>query len=276
MSLHSVARSAPMLSASQEQEQASRKVPLVPKAVPIKLDFAAYRSRREKNSSVSNKNGAEEVAEAGLHAFEQQWGAQGPPSFSAPSRQDVRGMMTSPQPQMQVMPQAVAHQSWDVSWEIDRASAEAWGPMSSAVAASGTWTSDDASLEDENRYYGSIRDYNESGGFGFLECPAARARFGMDVWIHRRQMFGFKVGDEVSFVVCRNHTGQPQARQVMKFSDVQRLKAKRQLQAERTELQLRQKRTNSQTSAAASKGGQQVMDEEEARRFQAALKKRRS
>lgn len=265
MSLHSVARSAPMLSASQEQGQASRKVPLVPKAVPIKLDFAAY--RREKNSSVSNKNGAEEVAEAGLHAFEQQWGAQG---------QDVRGMMTSPHWQMQAMPQAVAHQSWDVSWEIDRASAESWGQISSGVAASGTWTSDDASLEDENRYYGSIRDYNESGGFGFLECPAARARFGMDVWIHRRQMFGFKVGDEVSFVVCRNHTGQPQARQVIKSSDVQRLKAKRQLQAERTELQLRQKRTNSQTSTAASKGGQQVMDEEEAKRFQAALKKRRS
>jgi len=267
--------SATMLSASQEQ--VSRRAPLVPKAVPIKLDFAAY--RREKSSSVSQKSGPEEVAEAGLHAFEQEWGAQGPPGFAAP---DVQGMMTSPHRQLQASPQAVAHQSWDGSWETDE-----WGQMpsmpympsmSSFAAASGACGSSDDSLYDENRYYGVIRDYNDSGGFGFLECPSARVRFGMDVWIHRRQMFGFNVGDKVSFMVCRNQSGQPQARQVIKSADVQRLKAKRQLQAERTELQLRQKRSSTQASAGPSRGVQQgqVMDEEEAKRFQATLKKRRN
>ena len=61
--------------------------------------------------------------------------------------------------------------------------------------------------ETEERYYGSIRDYNESQGFGFIECDEAKMRYGMDVFIHRRQMFGLAKGDEVSFVIVRNSQG---------------------------------------------------------------------
>lgn len=128
------------------------------------------------------------------------------------------------------------------------------------------------SLEEDNRYMGYIRDFNESGGFGFIECPVARGKYGMDVWIHRRQMFGFKIGEEVSFMVTRNHNGQPQARHVIKASDVPKIKAKKKLQEERTELQLRQKKTGSMQEGGARSG---VMSEEEARRFQASLKRKR-
>eukprot|EP00434_Breviolum_minutum_P019887 symbB.v1.2.017547.t1/scaffold1371.1/size209032/19 len=52
-----------------------------------------------------------------------------------------------------------------------------------------------------------IRDYNESQGFGFIECEDAKMRFGMDVFIHRRQMFGLKKDDEVSFVITCHQEG---------------------------------------------------------------------
>ncbi|CAJ1341178.1 unnamed protein product [Effrenium voratum] len=68
----------------------------------------------------------------------------------------------------------------------------------------------------EERYYGQIRDYNESQGFGFIECEEAKMRYGMDVFIHRRQMFGLSKGNEVSFVIVRNSQGQPQARHVIR------------------------------------------------------------
>lgn len=121
-------------------------------------------------------------------------------------------------------------------------------------------------FEDENRFWGFIRDFNESGGFGFIECAKARQKYGCDVWIHRRQFFGFKVGDEVNFMVSKNHNGQPQARHVIKASDVARIKAKKKAQEERSMHQLRQKRNYVESGSAG------VMSEEEAKRFQASLK----
>lgn len=128
------------------------------------------------------------------------------------------------------------------------------------------------SLEEESRYLGFIRDFNEGGGFGFIECAKAKAKYGMDCWIHRRQMFGFKVGDEVSFMVARNHNGHPQARHVIKACDVARIKAKKKAQEQRAELQLRQKKSACQSYQGVAGG---VMDEEAAKRFQASLKRKR-
>lgn len=139
------------------------------------------------------------------------------------------------------------------------------------VGTSGDPEGWEQSLEEEHRYRGHIRDFNEGGGFGFLECPSAKAKYGMDVWIHRRQMFGFNVGDEVSFMVSRNHNGQPQARHVIKAADVARIKAKKKDQEHRTELQLREKKVAAPRQAIG-KGG--VMDEEAAKRFQASLKRK--
>merc|ERR1711924_281349 len=74
--------------------------------------------------------------------------------------------------------------------------------------------------------------------------------------IHRRQFFGFKVGDEVNFMVSKNHNGQPQARHVIKASDVARIKAKKKAQEERSMHQLRQKRNYVESGSAG------VMSEE--------------
>lgn len=84
-----------------------------------------------------------------------------------------------------------------------------------------------AAPEAEERFFGIIRDYSESQGFGFIECDEAKLRFGMDTFIHRRQMFGLSRGDEVSFIIIKNGQGQPQARNVIKKDDTKRILSKR-------------------------------------------------
>eukprot|EP00439_Symbiodinium_sp_Y106_P082750 s923_g22.t1 len=102
--------------------------------------------------------------------------------------------------------------------------------MAQAMAAFASNAKEDFVPENPNveeRYYGVIRDYNESQGFGFIECEDAKWRYGMDVFIHRRQMFGLAKGDEVSFVIVRNSQGQPQARHVIKKEETARILEKR-------------------------------------------------
>merc|ERR1719199_1950302 len=140
---------------------------------------------------------------------------------------------------MQMRAEAVQHAARAAQGSEDAEQPAAMADGMGAGSSQDGWAQ---SLEDDYRFMGSIRDFNEGGGFGFIEWPAAKAKFGMDVWIHRRQMFGFKVGDEVSFMITRNHNGQPQARHVIKATDVPKVKAKKKAQEQRSELQLRQKR----------------------------------
>jgi cold shock CspA family protein len=249
-------------SASESDRQ-----PAVPKAVPIKLDFAAY--RREK-SAPPQPGAQESAAEASLQAFqdqafqEQMLGMQS--SFN--SGPDLVSLAAAAASSQQALQQP-GYPTWEASGE--------GFPMNSALFAAAASEAAPSAMElgyddDENRYYGVIRDYNESGGFGFIECPPAKARFGMDVWIHRRQFFGFQIGEQVSFVVARNHGGQPQARNVVRVSELSKLKAKRQANEKRTELQLRQKAS----AAVVQHNVGHVMTEEEARRFQSSLKRKRS
>eukprot|EP00913_Durusdinium_trenchii_P014193 g13320.t1 len=123
-----------------------------------------------------------------------------------------------------------------------------------------------APVDTEERYYGLIRDYNESQGFGFIECEDAKFRYGMDVFIHRRQMFGLAKGDEVSFVIVRNSQGQPQARHVIKKEEPL---ASRKDRERREAAKLQAKKQASEKVFTPSNLEGKVMSEEEARRFQA-------
>eukprot|EP00438_Fugacium_kawagutii_P014272 Skav215757 [mRNA] locus=scaffold106:273626:285650:+ [translate_table: standard] len=125
----------------------------------------------------------------------------------------------------------------------------------------------------EERYYGLIRDYNE--GFGFIECDDAKMRYGMDVFIHRRQMFGLAKGDEVSFVIVRNSQGQPQARHVIKKEETARILEKRKDRERREAAKLAAKKQASEKVFTPSTMEGKVMSEEEARKFQASLKRGR-
>eukprot|EP00403_Amphidinium_massartii_P008739 CAMPEP_0178417430 /NCGR_PEP_ID=MMETSP0689_2-20121128/24569_1 /TAXON_ID=160604 /ORGANISM="Amphidinium massartii, Strain CS-259" /LENGTH=601 /DNA_ID=CAMNT_0020038793 /DNA_START=85 /DNA_END=1890 /DNA_ORIENTATION=+ len=77
-------------------------------------------------------------------------------------------------------------------------------------------------------YLGTVKSYNSKKGYGFIDCPAARAVYGRDVFIHKAQMgelLGRFVGPgtrldpkclhmHVRFSVGSNREGMPQARDV--------------------------------------------------------------
>lgn len=62
------------------------------------------------------------------------------------------------------------------------------------------------------RETGKIKSYFEDKGYGFIECPRVQQQFGRDLFVHKAQLNGFKVGDEVTMSVTLNQAGQPQAR----------------------------------------------------------------
>lgn len=142
-----------------------------------------------------------------------------------------------------------------------------------AFASAGQKALDEDKGETEERMFGKIRDYNESGGFGFIECAEAKLRWGMDVFIHRRQMHNLKRGDEVSFICVRNNNGQPQARGVCKAEDAAKVEAKRAERDKQAEQQRLAKRQLAELETHSSEAGGKVMDEDEAKRFQASLRK---
>jgi len=63
----------------------------------------------------------------------------------------------------------------------------------------------------ENRLQGVIKSYNETNGYGFIDCPEVKAAFGSDLFLHANQRGGFTRGDEVSFAVFVNSGRKPQA-----------------------------------------------------------------
>lgn len=64
---------------------------------------------------------------------------------------------------------------------------------------------------------GRIKSFNPKHGFGFIDCPDARNRFGRDVFIHRAQIGDLEVGQEITFLVEPNKGGMPQAREIRKL-----------------------------------------------------------
>jgi len=62
------------------------------------------------------------------------------------------------------------------------------------------------------RETGKIKSYFDDKGYGFIECPRVQQQFGRDLFVHKAQLNGFTVGDEVSMSVTVNQAGHPQAK----------------------------------------------------------------
>ncbi|CAE7304099.1 unnamed protein product [Symbiodinium natans] len=130
---------------------------------------------------------------------------------------------------------------------------------------------------DPNRFSGRIKGFYEiasGGGYGFIDCEAARIKYGRDVYLHSRQMGDAKVGELISFTIVRNAKGEPQARNVMRAEEAMALKAKIQARERREQEQKKQKHQALEKVTVAEKRTG-VMTEEEAKRFQASLRKNR-
>jgi len=77
-----------------------------------------------------------------------------------------------------------------------------------------------ASMQFEGRFQGHVKSFSEETGYGFISCAAVNemGNFKNDVFVHRIQMRGVNVGDEVSFGLYLNGKGQPQATDVIPAS----------------------------------------------------------
>jgi cold shock CspA family protein len=72
----------------------------------------------------------------------------------------------------------------------------------------------------EGPFRGLVKSYNVSTGYGFIECAVAKALFGHDVFLHKKQVVqGLDVGSKVSFQVRLNKLSQPQADNVELLTD---------------------------------------------------------
>ena len=113
---------------------------------------------------------------------------------------------------------------------------------------------------EEERFTGRVKRFQEApgGGYGFIDCDEAKVRFTRDIYIHRNQMVGLQIGDEVSFTITLNNKGEPQARNVMKREEALLLRAGH----------VHGMVPGPDVPAATSN----LMDEHQARQFQAALR----
>ena len=111
----------------------------------------------------------------------------------------------------------------------------------------------------EERFIGRVKRFQEGpgGGYGFIDCDEAKLRFTRDIYIHRNQMVGLQIGDEVSFTIVLNNKGEPQARNVMKREDA---------------LLLRASAVHGMVPEGPTTATSSLMDEHQARQFQAALR----
>jgi len=53
------------------------------------------------------------------------------------------------------------------------------------------------------RHVGTIKNYNRDKGFGFIDCPDVEK----DIFVHQRQINGFKIGDRVFFKIDEDFKG---------------------------------------------------------------------
>eukprot|EP00933_Yihiella_yeosuensis_P040307 TRINITY_DN34587_c0_g1_i1.p1 TRINITY_DN34587_c0_g1~~TRINITY_DN34587_c0_g1_i1.p1 ORF type:complete len:895 (-),score=189.20 TRINITY_DN34587_c0_g1_i1:54-2738(-) len=68
---------------------------------------------------------------------------------------------------------------------------------------------------------GIIKSFDDNNGYGFISSAQATSAYGRDVFLHRRQLCNFEVGDSVSFRVKISGNGQPQAHKLKKPSESQ-------------------------------------------------------
>jgi len=68
-------------------------------------------------------------------------------------------------------------------------------------------------------FTGTVKSYNATTGYGFIECSETKELFSQDVFLHKTQVnAGLDVGSTVSFQVRLNKHGQPQADNVEQVS----------------------------------------------------------
>jgi cold shock CspA family protein len=60
-------------------------------------------------------------------------------------------------------------------------------------------------------YVGSVKNFNEKSGYGFITCQEIMDQGYKDVFLHHAQIGEFKAGDEVQFTAFLNKKGQVQA-----------------------------------------------------------------
>lgn len=63
----------------------------------------------------------------------------------------------------------------------------------------------------ERRSTGFIKSFNPQKGFGFIECAELHQVFGVDVFLHSKQVSTFEPGAMVSFAVVLSRDNKPQA-----------------------------------------------------------------
>eukprot|EP00439_Symbiodinium_sp_Y106_P065630 s1513_g10.t1 len=117
-----------------------------------------------------------------------------------------------------------------------------------------------ADRSNEERFIGRVKRFQDgpAGGYGFIDCDETKLRFTRDIYIHRNQMIGLQIGDEVSFTISLNNKGEPQARNVMKREDA---------------LLLRAGAVHGMVpEGPAGPSAPNLMDEHQARQFQASLR----
>lgn len=60
-----------------------------------------------------------------------------------------------------------------------------------------------------SEYYGFIKSFNETNGYGFVACPESFHMYGRDVFLPFEKAAGFCVGAEVCFTIYCNPKGEP-------------------------------------------------------------------
>eukprot|EP00931_Biecheleriopsis_adriatica_P095357 TRINITY_DN6896_c0_g1_i3.p1 TRINITY_DN6896_c0_g1~~TRINITY_DN6896_c0_g1_i3.p1 ORF type:complete len:285 (+),score=51.95 TRINITY_DN6896_c0_g1_i3:79-855(+) len=76
-----------------------------------------------------------------------------------------------------------------------------------------------ASSRTPERFFGSIVSFNAKTGWGYIDCPPLKSKYGKDVFLHRDHMEReFSVGDTVKFAVQLSEEGMPQARDIQPFN----------------------------------------------------------
>lgn len=67
------------------------------------------------------------------------------------------------------------------------------------------------------RYFGRLKSFNPRHGYGFIDCPEARSRYGRDVFIHKARIGDLEVGMDITFSVELNKDNMPQSRDILRM-----------------------------------------------------------
>eukprot|EP00397_Hematodinium_sp_SG-2012_P035815 GEMP01038584.1.p1 GENE.GEMP01038584.1~~GEMP01038584.1.p1 ORF type:complete len:308 (+),score=48.29 GEMP01038584.1:46-924(+) len=71
-------------------------------------------------------------------------------------------------------------------------------------------------VQEGDRFFGTVKSFNEQRGFGFIHCPQLQQMYGSDVFLHKNEYLSCSLfeGASVSFGIQLNPAGQPQANMV--------------------------------------------------------------